>query len=561
MKFSQMPYTRPAIEDTKKELAALIETFERAETSAAAIDAFMSADSFIESVSSMGSIAFIRHTIDTNDAFYDAEQTYFDEIGPLLQETLKRLERALLDSPHRESMEAKFGAVMFKNIEISLKTFDPAIVADLQQENRLTTEYDKLLASAQIEFDDKTLTLAQMTPYLEDTDRAVRQAASAARGAWFLERADKFDSLYDELVKTRVKIAKTLGYDDFTELGYLRMTRNCYDKEAVAKFREGVRKYIVPIAARLKAEQAGRIGVERLKVYDDALLFAEGNAKPSGTPEDIFEHGRKMYHELSPETGEFIDFMLENELFDVLTRPGKSGGGYCTYIPDHKSAFIFANFNGTSGDIDVLTHEAGHALNSHLCRDRAPSPLRECTYDTAEVHSMSMEFFAWPWMDGFFNDADKYRRQHLTSALTFIPYGTMVDEFQHKVYENPELTPRERNDLWRELERVYRPWLDLSDTPFFEEGRRWQYQAHIYERPFYYIDYCLAQTVALAFWAEDQKDHAATWAKYLKFIDCTGTKTFTESIAACGLPSPFDPEMLGALTAAAAEWLDGQKPL
>ena len=560
MKFSQMPYTRPDIDETQRSLAALIDAFERAGTPSDATDAYMSADRFIENLGTMGALASIRHSIDTTDEFFQAEQSYFDEIEPLLQEPLKRLERALLRSPHRAALERKFGELMFKNIEISLKTFDPAIISDLQRENKLTTEYDKLLASAQIAFDGKMLTLAQISPYLENTDRNVRRTACDARSAWFSVQADKFDSLYDELVGLRTGIAKKLGYDNYIELGYYRMTRNCYDRKMVADFREGVRRHIVPVAARLKKEQAARIGVPALKVYDDALIFPEGNAKPFGTPEDIFAHGRRMYHELSPETGEFIDFMLENELFDVLTRPGKSGGGYCAYIPDYKSAFIFANFNGTSGDVDVLTHEAGHAFNAHIIRDRSPSPLRECTYETAEVHSMSMEFFTWPWMEGFFRDAGKYRRQHLGDALTFIPYGTMVDEFQHHVYENPGMTPGERNALWKELEGIYRPWLDLRDTAFFEEGRRWQYQAHIYERPFYYIDYCLAQTVALSFWSEAQKDHAAAWEKYLKFIDCSGTLTFTESIGVCGLKSPFEPEMMSTVAATAAKWLDEQQP-
>ena len=555
MKFSQMPYTRPDLESTKTEFLRLIEAFKQARDKETAVSAYLSADKLIDHIDSMRALAYIRHTIDTNDTYYESEQSYFDEITPLLQELVQSLERALLDSPHRGDLEEKFGKLMFTNIEINLKTFDSAIIPELQQENKLVTEYNKLIASAQIPFDNKTLTLAQMTPYLEDTDRSIRKAACDARSAWFLERADKLDSMFDELVRLRTETAKKLGYESFTELGYYRMTRNCYDKEMVGRFREGVRKYIVPIAARLKASQARRIDVPSLKMYDDSLIFPEGNAKPFGTPEEIFEHGRTMYHELSPETGEFMEFMLENELFDVLTRPGKSGGGYCYTIPDHKAAFIFANFNGTSGDIDVLTHEAGHAFCSHMIRDRTPSPLRDYTYETAEVHSMSMEFFTWPWMGGFFKDADKYRYHHLIGCLTFIPYGTMVDDFQHSVYENPDMTPAERNKLWKDLEGVYRPWLDLEDTSFFEEGRRWQYQMHIYERPFYYIDYCLAQTVALAFWAESLKERTAAWEKYLKFIDFSGKLAFTGLIDACGLPVPFDPKMLESVAGAADKWL------
>ena len=566
MKFSQMTYSRPDLEATKAELAGLIEAFRQAATADEAVSAFMDVDKFTVTIKSMIALASIRNSLDTTDEFYDAEKSYFDEVQPLLLEAMQPLKLALVGSPFRPALEEKFGTLMFTNIEMELKTFDPVIVPDLQQENKLVSEYDKLIASAQIEFDGKTLTLAQIKPYFEDTDRSVRKAATTATAQWFLERADKLDSLYDELVKLRTQMAKKLGFASFTELGYYRMTRNCYDGEMVARFRKGVRDYIVPIAARLKAEQAERIGLPSLKVYDDSFEHPDGNARPFGTPEEIFNHGRRMYHELSPQTAEFIDFMLDNELFDVLTRPGKSAGGYCTTIDMYKSPFIFANFNGTAGDIDVLTHEAGHAFNAYMIRDRAPSSLRQYTAETAEVHSMSMEFFTWPWMDGFFDktqeatDSDKYRYTHLAGALSFIPYGTMVDDFQHRIYENPDMSPKERNDLWRELEGIYRPWLDLDETPFYEEGRRWQSQLHIYVYPFYYIDYCLAQTVALSFWADSQRDHAAAFQKYLKYIDFSGRKSFTESIAGCGLPSPFEPKMQDSLATAAAQWLDERTP-
>jgi M3 family oligoendopeptidase len=264
-----------------------------------------------------------------------------------------------------------------------------------------------------------------------------------------------------------------------------------------------------------------------------------------------------MYHELSKETADFIDFMLENELFDVLTRPGKQAGGYCSNIPKYKSPFIFANFNGTSGDIDVLTHEAGHAFAGYVGQDIYPSALRRYSMETAEIHSMAMEFFTWPWMEGFFGaGVDKYYQSHLGAALTFIPYGTMVDEFQHHMYEQPGLTPAQRNALWLELEKKYRPWLDMGDVPFYAEGRRWQAQGHIFSSPFYYIDYCLAQIMALSFWAQAQADREASWAKYRRLVGFAGTKTFVELVRDAGLPTPFEAENLKTVADAAVAWLD-----
>ena len=561
MKFSQMPYARPEFEETNAKLVSLLKKFKEAASADECFAAFKEFDEYFEQVDSMFTIARIRHTLDTTDEFYDKEKDYMDEVYPELEEVSQDFTQALLDSPFRKDMEAKWGALMFVNAEIERKTFRPEIVPEMQKENKLSSEYSKLIASGRIEFDGKVLTLEEMGPYYEDPDRAVRKAATEAMSAWFMEHAQKFDSLFDDLVKTRTAIAKKLGHETFTQVGYYRMQRNCYDKEMVEKFREGVVKYIVPITQRLIEEQAKRIGVGagKMMIYDTDFMFPDGNAKPVGTPDDIFAHGKKLYHELSPETAEFIDFMLENDLFDVLTRPGKAAGGYCDSIPLHKSPFVFANFNGTSGDIDVLTHEVGHAFADYLARDTYPSDLRSYSAETAEVHSMSMEFLTWNWMEGFFGEqTKKYYYSHLANALVFIPYGTMVDEFQHHIYEKPEMGAKERNDLWLELERKYRPWLDMGGVPFYEEGLRWQDQGHIYEDPFYYIDYCLAQIVALSFWAESRKDHGAAWAKYRRFVGFAGTKTFVDLVKDSDLPSPFVSDNLKIVADAAVEWLDKQ---
>ncbi|MDR1735262.1 MAG: M3 family oligoendopeptidase [Oscillospiraceae bacterium] len=564
MKFKDMPYRRVSFEEAKAKYEELEQRLLDAKTPAEALEVLREQDTFTKELGTMFALAYVRNTLDTTDAFYEAEQAYIDETSPRLGEYEQRFLMALLESPHRPALEKEIGALYFTNAEIAMRVFSPDVIGELQEENRLTTEYQKLIASAQIEYDGKTLTLAQITPYHRDKDRKVRESSMLARAGWFDAQKGRLDSLFDELVKLRAKIAEKLGYPSFVELGYDRMTRNCYGAQDVAKFREMIVTHIVPLALRLKQKQAARIGADTdtgagkafLKLFDDPFVFPDGNPTPIGTPEDIFAHGKKMYHALSPETAEFIDVMLENDLFDVLTRPGKAGGGYCITLAAYKLPFIFANFNGTADDIDVLTHEAGHAFADYRNRDAFPHALSAPTYEGCEVHSMSMEFFAWPYMEGFFGDqTEKYRFSHLESALTFLPYGTMVDHFQHIVYENPNLTPKERNDEWLKLEETYRPWLDNS-MPFYGEGRRWQAQGHIYERPFYYIDYCLAQTVALAFWALAQKDYAEAWARYMRYTDLGGSDTFTNLISRAGMPSPFGPDALTQVARTAEEWLE-----
>ena len=560
MKFSQMPYERPIYEKVEAHLQGLLKRLKGASTAEEFFCAYKEYDDYYNDFTTMFNLARIKNSLDTSDEFYSKEKAYCDATLPKLQEVCQAFTAALLNSPFRKDIELKWGALMFANAEIELKTFSPEILPDLQEENALCNEYRSLIASAQIDFDGNTLTLAQIDSYAENPERSVRKAAQDAAAEWFARNTEQLDAIFDKLVKVRTSIAKKLGYKDFVQLGYYRMQRNCYDQHMVEKFRKGVVEHIVPIVARLKKKQSQRIGVDTIKVYDQYFEYPDGNAIPKGTADDILAHSRKMYHQLSSETAQFIDFMLDNELFDVLTRPGKVGGGYCSSLPKYNAPFIFANFNGTAADVGVLTHEAGHAFAAYAASEIYPSDLRSYSMEIAETHAMAMQFFTWPWMEGFFGaQADKYRNTHLSSALTLLPHGSMIDEFQHQIYQYPDMLPAERNQYWLELERKYRPWLDLEGTPFYAEGRGWQYEMLIYEVPFYMIDYCLAQIVALNFWAENKTDPKQAWDKYVRLIGFAGTKTFREIIDEVGLPTPFESENVKVAADAANAWLDGRE--
>ena len=250
--------------------------------------------------------------------------------------------------------------------------------------------------------------------------------------------------------------------------------------------------------------------------------------------------------------------MREHQMMDVESKPGKASGGYCTAVYAMRSPFIFANFNGTAHDVEVITHEAGHAFAGYVNRDRIPADTQWPSLEGCEVHSMSMEFFAEPWAEGFFGeDARKFHFTHLADALKFIPYGTLVDHFQHEVYAHPEYTPEERHGIWRELLGIYMPWAALDDVPFYGEGKGWQRQSHIYKRPFYYIDYCLAQTVALQFWLRIRKDTRAAFETYLQYTNLGGSMTFTELLDAAGLKSPFDESTMLEICEEAERFIDG----
>ncbi len=559
MKFSEMPYQRPDLEQLKAKQAELNQRLKDAKSYEEAKAVFLEDQENGKVLQTLYTLASVRHSIDTRDEFYNGEELFWNSAVPELDEYSQQWTLALLASPFRKDFEAEYGELLFKNAEIQLKCFSPEIIPELQQENDLTQEYEKLLASAQIPFEGKIYTLSQLTPFKTDPDDAKRLAAWKAEGQWYKDNQAKLDEIYDKLVKLRDKMGKKLGYEGYTTLGYYRMNRNCYDKNDVEKFRSAVVNYLVPVADSIYKEQAKRLGKEYpMSFADNALEFRSGNPRPVGTPDDILAQGKKFYDELSPETGEFFRFMLENEMLDVLSTEGKQAGGYCTELPLYETPFIFANFNGTQGDVEVVTHEAGHAFAAWLNRKRVPMSYSLPTMEACEVHSMSMEFMAWPWAEGFFgDDARKFRYSHLSAALTFIPYGTMVDHFQHEMYAHPEFTPAQRHKCWKELLGVYMPWVKLDgEIPFYSDGEGWQRQHHIYSSPFYYIDYCLAQTVSLQFWALLQKDRKEAWEKYMAYTKQGGSHEFTKLLENAGLESPFGEECLKGVCEAAAKWLN-----
>lgn len=541
MKFKDMPYERVDFEQVEQEMRALMEAFDSAKDGEEQFAVHQKYYALTDRVGTQMTIAHIRYDADTTDEFYSAEHDYYNEKSPIYHNLALEYEKKLYASPYRDKLVEKIGPVAFKNMEIAQKAMDERLIPLMQEENNLTTEYSKLIAGAKIPFDGQELNLSLLRPYTVHQDRSVRAAAWKAQSEFFAANAQTLDEIYDKLVKNRTAQARALGYDNYLELGYYRMCRNCYGREEVEAFRKQVKEDFVPFAEKLHDRRRQRLGLEKLSCIDTAVYFKEGNPAPLGTPQEILEAGRKMYGELSPETRDFYDFMMENELFDVLGRKTKRAGGYMTYMPVYQAPFVFANFNGTSGDVDVITHECGHAFQGWLS---GKDPIREhsdITMETAEIHSMSMEFFAQKWMPLFFGErARDYIEMHLEDAAAFIPYGCMVDEFQHTVYENPDMTPAERHAAWLELERQYRPHQDYGDDPFFGKGGFWQRQQHIYTSPLYYIDYSLAQSCALQYKVKMDADFEGAWASYLKLCRLSASDFFTNMVKEVGLDSPFE---------------------
>lgn len=556
MKFTEFVYTRPDKDQVLAELAEIRDALKNAEDYEAFYKAFQKYDELMRHFATAQTICEVRHTIDTRDEFYNEESDFFDETMPVIANAQAEVISAILDSEFAEQLKKDVPETWFMTNENTRKTISPVIVEDLQEENRLTSSYQKLVASAQIEFDGKTYTLAGLEEKMNDKDRAVRERAHKAYWNWYAENEQKIGEIYDKLVKVRTRIANKMGYDSYTPFGYLRMNRMDYNQNDVEQYRKNVLEDVVPAAEKLYDAQVKRLGFgETLPVWDEKVEFLSGNPRPQHPKDELVAAALKMYKELDPETGEFFQFMVDGDLLDLDSKPGKAAGGYCTSFPDYKAPFIFANFNKTQHDAEVLTHEAGHAFQAYSSKDIFPMECVWPTMESAEIDSMSMEFFTWPWMKSFFEqDTDKYYYSHLGGAVKFIPYGVLVDHFQHEVYAHPEWSHDERMACWRRLEKEYLPHKDYTGVDVLERGGWWMRQLHIFMNPFYYIDYTLAQVAALQFWKRMMDKDPKAFEDYKKICHAGGTIPFRKIIETAGLKVPFEPGCLKETMEAVEDW-------
>lgn len=557
MQFQEYAYQHMDALSLQKQLSELAEQIQQAKTIEQVQDCIKKVDTIRRFVATQVSLVEIRHTVDTKDAYYTKEQEYLDTVLPELEKDYEKINRALLESTFLDDLKQRLPETFFLQKEMDLKAFDPIIIEDMQEENRLMTKYQALIASAEIPFDGEIYNLSSLEVKTNSSDRIVRKRALQAYWNWFEQHEEEVAQIFDQMIKVRTRMAQKLGYDNFIALGYARMHRYDYNQEDVAKYRRQVLKDVVPLCSALYKRQQKRLGYDTLHAWDEKVEFLQGNPTPKYDRAELVKRAQKMYHELSKETGVFFDFMVEHDLLDLDSKPGKAAGGYCTFMPDYKSPFIFANFNQTQHDAEVLTHEAGHAYQIYESRDIYPSDCVWPTYESCEIHSMSMEFFTHPWMQSFFEeDVNRYYYSHMAGSLKFLPYGVLVDHFQHEVYTHPEMSHKERMDTWHRLEKEYLPHKNYEEVEILERGGWWMRQAHIFMSPFYYIDYTLAQVCAMQFWARMENKDPKAFEDYQHICKIGGTLPFRKIVKEAGLIVPFEEGCLAQVTGSVSQWLD-----
>lgn len=539
--FESWPFKTPNIKNYVKKLDEATKLLQDASTDEEALAAVKKHNRISDKVTNELVLVSVCYSIDVNNPKYKKAMDILNEQSPLLSSADNRYAKALVGSAHRKYLEEKLGSFLFAMYENQMKAFDDRIMEDMVEENKLTTAYDSKIASCQVSFRGGTYNLPQMGKFMEDADRETRKEASEAYYAYLSTIKDELEDIYDKLVKVRTRMAQKLGYKNYVELGYIRMNRFDYNQEDVSAYRKQINEIVTPMVEKIMRRQFKRVGISSPKVYDMGVVFKDGNPIPLGNTQDKIESAKKMYKELSPETDFFFNYMADHHVLDLDAKPGKQSGGYMTYFPVYKIPFIFSNFNGTSGDVDVLTHEFGHSFQAYMARNITIPEYRSPTMESCEIDSMSMEFLTEPWMNLFFDNPDKYRYRHLADSITFLPYGVTVDEFQHFVYEHPEATPAERDAYWHSLEEKYTPYKVrcYKGCDYMMGGHRWLTQAHIFDNPFYYIDYTLAQVVAFEYFNLDRKNHALAWKRYMKICKLGGKYPFRTLVQKAGMKDPF----------------------
>jgi len=556
-RFSEMPYERPCADEINSQVATLLAAWDAADNTEAQAKVIMQWDALTTEFESNHMLARVHFQQSTTDADAKVEQEFFDNLSPIILEHELNFLRRVTKADTRPELERLLGNHAFALWDCFLGTFAPEIADGSRKEAKLKTEYSALLAGMEIEYEGEKHNLSSIRGFFGNKDRSIRLGAQKAKAAAMASIASDLDRIYDDLVQVRHEMATSLGYSSFTPMGYRRMNRTDYDDTDVAQFRKQVRDVVVPLAQKIYKRRADALGINDFSFHDESVRDLSGVPCPNGDHDWMLDRATEMFDTLGDDFGEFFRMMANTELLDLKSRPGKAGGGFCADIPRYGVPFIFANFNGTQDDVNVFTHECGHAFQNWSSRDQPLTIYHWPTYEAAEIHSMSLEFLTYPHMKQFFgDDAKRFCTGHLEDAILFLPYGCAVDEFQHRVYADPTMSPADRAQVWQELEATYLPHRKYVDIPHYESGRLWQAQRHIFASPFYYIDYCLAQTCALQMWHAANQDRESTMARYRALCKLGGSKPFTGLLSSVGLSNPFEEGCLEAVCEAASATLD-----
>ncbi|HEY4109679.1 M3 family oligoendopeptidase [Puia sp.] len=503
----------------------------------------------------------IKMTCDTENKSLEEAFNYFClEIQPKIQPYADRLNRRLVENPHTQELDQKEYFTYLRGVQKRIELFREANIPLYAESSVLGQQYGVISGKMTVEVNGQEYTLQQASKFLENPDRTLRESVYRKMQDRRLKDKEGLNDLYSKLIGLRHQMAQNAGFPNYRDFKFEELGRFDYTKEDCFRFHEAVREYVVPLVGRINEKKRKKLGLDTLRPWD-------GEAEPEGTEplrpftngQDLLTRTTACFDELNPFFGDCLRTMQQMGRFDLESRKGKAPGGYNCPLAETGAPFIFMNASGQMGDLTTMVHEGGHAIHSFLSHPLKLSAFKEYPMEIAEVASMSMELFSMDHWELFFtnkNDLARAREHQLERVISIFPWIATIDKFQHWVYENPNHSLEERKENWlRILNEFSSQSVDWTGLEHYREYG-WQKQLHLYEVPFYYIEYGIAQLGAIGLWMQYKKNKEKALSNYIKALSLGGTRTLPELYEAAGLKFDFSKEHIKQLMAFVSEEME-----
>ena len=516
------------------------------------VEAWLAHRSELEAaVDQAGTILYIAMTCQTDDAEKARRYKEFVQtVGPLLKDLTHQLNQRFVQAPGREGLDAGRYSVYQRAVETDLRLFVKENIDPQTKVELLSQEYQGLCGRMTVTFRGKEHTLPEMARFLQDPDRSTRQEAWRASARRRLQDKEKLDDIFNQMVRLRHQMARNAGFDDFTSYRFEALHRFDYTPEDCLAYHQAVEEEVLPIWKAIQRRRCQQMKLDRLRPWDlSADPLGRPALKPFSRVEELIQGCQTIFGRIDTELGEQFKRIAADGLLDLRSRPGKAPGGYQSTLHEARKPFIFMNAVGLDSDVRTLLHEGGHAFHALACAGEPLLDYRHAPIEFCEVASMSMELLADPHLTVFYSeqDAERSRLSHWEDVIAVLVWVATVDAFQHWIYAHPRHTPSERNAAWRQiLDRFATGEVDWGGL---EEERAywWHRQLHIFEVPFYYIEYGIAQLGALGVWLNARKDPAAAMDAYRRALALGGSRPLPELFQAANIPFSFSKETMRPL--------------
>jgi oligoendopeptidase F len=494
----------------------------------------------------------IRMTCNTEDKKLQENFTFFMmEIQPKIQPYADRLNRKLIDSPLTSSLDKQKYFTYLRSVRKSIELFREENIPIQSELSVLAQQFGAISGKMTVKVDDQEYTLQQAMKFLENPDRELREDVYRKIQERRLQDKESLNTLFTELIKRRDQLARNAGFANFRDYKFVEMGRFDYTKEDCYRFHDSVKQFILPLVEIINQYKQKKLGLREFRPWDlEAEPAGQLPLRPFGTGEELLEKTVTCFRALRPFFADCLLTMKNMDRFDLESRIGKAPGGYNCPLAETGAPFIFMNAAGQMHDVTTMVHEGGHAVHSFLSHHLELSAFKEYPMEIAEVASMSMELFSMENWQVYFQNPEDLRRakiQQLERVITIFPWIATIDKFQHWVYENPNHDLNQRTENWF---RIYNEFnsktIDWSGLDQYQKNI-WQKQLHLFEVPFYYIEYGIAQLGAIGLWMQFKRDKEKAVDHYIKALSLGGTKTLPDLYAAAGLKFDFSGDYIKTL--------------